>query len=179
MGRGRSRKGRVPCAGKSRCCGAVRRAPGAVGVASGPVQVRKHTAILFCCVRRAAQGRVECEWVVNGAARAGPGSREFSRYLDLSNNFWHRLRIFARRFQKYPLPSRVCPYLFGHFLILSFFHVFRFSAYPALVQGTFFGPTVCSFLFGCKKVSDMRSVAQKRSACPEARMGSRGQLPSK
>ena len=28
--------------------------------------------------------------------------------------------------------------------------MFRFSAYPALVLGTFFGPTVCSFLFGCQ-----------------------------
>ena len=41
----------------------------------------------------------------------------------------------------------MCPYLFGHFLILSFFRVFRFRA-SALVLGTF-GPTVCSFLFGC------------------------------
>ena len=48
-------------------------------------------------------------------------------------------------------PSRVCPYLFGHFLILSFFHVFRFSADPALVLGAFFGPTVCSFPYGCNE----------------------------
>ena len=41
----------------------------------------------------------------------------------------------------YHLGTITCP--------LSFFHVFRFSAYPALVLGAFFGPTVCSFLFGC------------------------------
>ena len=49
-----------------------------------------------------------------------------------------------------PVPHECAPYLFGHFLILSFFHLFRFSAYPALVLGTFFGPTVCSFPSGCK-----------------------------
>ena len=61
-------------------------------------------------------------------------------------------------------PSRVCPYLLGHFLILSFFHVFRFSAYPALVLGTFFGPTVCSFPYGCNTHLVAQAAAEKKKS---------------
>ena len=43
------------------------------------------------------------------------------------------------------------PYLFGHFPILSFFHVFRLSAYHSLVPVYVLGSMACSFPFGCNE----------------------------
>ena len=45
----------------------------------------------------------------------------------------------------------MCPYLFCHFLILSFFHVFCFSAYYSLLPFYLLGPLVRSFPSGCNE----------------------------
>ena len=39
----------------------------------------------------------------------------------------------------------------GHFLILSFFHVFRLSAYYSLLPVYPLGPLVSSFPYGCNE----------------------------
>ena len=45
-----------------------------------------------------------------------------------------------------PLPS-------GHFLILSFFRVFRLSAYYSLLPVSLLGPMVSSFPCGCDEMT--------------------------